>query len=654
MHKMTPDHRPSKTQQIPRTQETNSTEQDTNPDRPLTSGLTLAQAAIMHMQKNQGNQAVLRSLAHRSHSVQPAVPASGPIIARKLRGVSATLAEVKGINMQWNQLTARLTAYETLEGQQVALLEQIATTEQTQPSALGGQAFQPGQAAPNRQVFGLGAVRGGGAAAALAGLKAQKVQRFEQMSADLTALVAQVTQLLNYPRLSPEMRDAALTVLPRLRRELADIKQGKFNETTGFDDSSLYRYKDNAVGGALNKLDTTEHNTFKGFYKPETMKDAKYDHHSGTDTGIPENNPNFGGRSVAMYRLDQLLNAQVIVRTEFATHKREFLDAAGQKMGPGPLASMGIIMEKAKGVEMRKGITEGEGLAYTNQQQQKLLAQGQARIDINDPVLQRGLNKLQILDALCAQVDRHNANFYVEKEAATGRVQGVKGIDNDLAFGKGMKDPSTWMRAPAFKNLPPLVDAELGQTILDVQPLLIRQALEGLLEQEEIDSTLDRLKVLQDHLRLLKANNKFLNPAAWNEVTAREQTKDNSYLGEVRSESGGKVSKAINTSLEQAGLTEKSYRDYLKRPLEDKVMSGELTLDQAIQIAGYSAADFLNGIGPIEAEATTKRAEFSKREAQLSDPRDLQEMQTMATRFNTYINQRTEELASKVLYTYLS
>lgn len=60
-------------------------------------------------------------------------------------------------------------------------------------------------------------------------------------------------------------------------------------------------------------------------------------------------------------------------------------------------------------------------------------------VDMDDPVLRKKLTELQCMDIFCGQLDRHLKNFYVvfnEKNAK--QIVGVKGIDNEAAFPKGL------------------------------------------------------------------------------------------------------------------------------------------------------------------------------------------------------------------------
>ena len=54
-------------------------------------------------------------------------------------------------------------------------------------------------------------------------------------------------------------------------------------------------------------------------------------------------------------------------------------------------------------------------------------------IAITDPVLQRRLSRLQLLDTLAMQVDRHGGDCCIQFDE-NGKVIGAKGIDNDMAF----------------------------------------------------------------------------------------------------------------------------------------------------------------------------------------------------------------------------
>jgi hypothetical protein len=164
-----------------------------------------------------------------------------------------------------------------------------------------------------------------------------------------------------------------------------------------------------------------------------------------------------------MYKLDQLLNAGVIPATDFAVVGGAF----------------GTVMDKVKGKSGNKH-----------------------EASENDEVFKRTLSRLQLLDVLAGQVDRHGENYMVEQDDK-GQTTGVKGIDNDMAFGAehtDVTDTSLMGKSTPLSHIPHF-DPAFVQVIMQVEPDTVKQALDGLLKEDEINATLDRLAGLKQYLQ---------------------------------------------------------------------------------------------------------------------------------------------------------
>lgn len=193
---------------------------------------------------------------------------------------------------------------------------------------------------------------------------------------------------------------------------------------------------------------------------------------------------------MAMYRLDQLLGAAVTARVEFAVHD----------------GKLGTWMEEAKGFQPAK---QPEKFAIGGG---RALPPGQ--IDAADPVLQRCLNRLQILDAIAGQLDRHQENYFVQQDPTTGSVTGVTGIDLDMAFGKTMTDPTSegqGRRAENYRGVPDVFDEELGRRILAIDESNVKEAIESLLTEEEVEATLARFRHVKDAVKNAEDNHALVS-----------------------------------------------------------------------------------------------------------------------------------------------
>jgi hypothetical protein len=278
------------------------------------------------------------------------------------------------------------------------------------------------------------------------------------------------------PRSKATRRQAVSMLEPRVALEvrMLSAKDGaEWLSSLGLTSKQMTK-KGESDEGQKNKVDQldyeTESGSFSGFYKQDKGFAKDREGHEAA-VGIEQIDPNYGARNIALYRLDRLFGAGLIARAEFAVST----DENGK-------TTMGTVMEKAKG-------TQGGKLAMRHSTDK-----GQGGVGLDDPKLQSGLNKLQILDAIAGQLDRHMNNLFIDTDNE-GNVTSITGIDNDMAFGGSMRDTSgRGLGAQAYKGLPEYIDQEMGEKILQVKDSDIRDALAGLLTQSEIDATVARFQ----------------------------------------------------------------------------------------------------------------------------------------------------------------
>ena len=323
---------------------------------------------------------------------------------------------------------------------------------------------------------------------------------------------------------------AVKLLLVRLRHEQREILQGKFHETKSWSDATLdaEQSRDDAFGGQVNRLDVVKH---AGDETPGVfIWDRPYDDAAtaGKDLGIPDVDPMAGARSVAMYQLAKLLDfdINVIAPTEFATHK-----SATKKEGAPmaePMAKFGVRMEMAKGQEAAATPT-----AMTAAERQG------DEISLEDPILQRSLNALQLIDAIAGQLDRHWHNYYIATEG--GRVTGVVGIDLDMAFAvdhRGTEPvPVDRTGRPVtkanFVGMPALVDRAFAERILAIDLGALRSMLATYLTPAEVESTIQRFLLVSDAVKDIMGTDKIVSD--WNADTAAQQRDAaTSYLGKMQ------------------------------------------------------------------------------------------------------------------------
>lgn len=220
------------------------------------------------------------------------------------------------------------------------------------------------------------------------------------------------------------------------------------------------------------------------------------------DAGIDPKDAHMANRNVAMHRLDKLLGAGVIARAEFALYNN------------GVSIVQGSYMEKAKGKSADKVL---------NPMLEDIESGKEASFDVNDPAFQRAMSRLQLIDTLSMQVDRHVGNFFIHRDE-DGNVISVTGIDNDMAFGM-QTDLDT--KHKEYPGLSRYVDKELAERILALKPDDLRTLMEDLLTPAEINALIDRLVKLQNHLR--KESTRLLDKNEWSQVTDIMRKGDKSY-----------------------------------------------------------------------------------------------------------------------------
>lgn len=307
----------------------------------------------------------------------------------------------------------------------------------------------------------------------------------------------------------------------------ADLLTGHLGSDAGAQNSVHFQSYATGGGGSVNVAYKSEH----GFKADRLTAEKK--------VGIQQVDPNFGARSVALYRLDRLFSAGVTARAEFAVHTR----ADGT-------SELGQVLHMAEGTAAGH-LTYGTDSEHA-QQLRAAAPTGDAKMDranrsavaMDDPALQRGLNKLQLLDAIAGQIDRHMGNYFVASDAS-GKVTGVTGIDLDEAFGESMTEVQRNAgKTQEFRGIPDLIDKEMGERILQVTDKDVHDALYGLLNDQQIDATVKRFQEVKAAVQQAK------NANALREDWGRE---------------------ALKSGVTLATPKKKSYQDDVVLPVEEGV-----------------------------------------------------------------------------------
>jgi hypothetical protein len=227
--------------------------------------------------------------------------------------------------------------------------------------------------------------------------------------------------------------------------------------------------------------------------------------------GIDQRDPGLEKRNKATMLVAQSLGwGDRVVDVDLGVHRVE--DPKTGRKTDAPC----LIMEKAPGKSAEEIM--GDLAALDPEEQRAELAKLR-----EDPVLQRSLIQLQIIDAITGQADRHGGNYIIDRDRETGAVRGVKGIDNDICFGSKVTDPEQLVPrrprrdgdpdmlfdararrdAKAFAwgvSLPPVIDRAMRDAVDGLDPAALRASLEGLLTEAEIDATMARLDLVKAHV----------------------------------------------------------------------------------------------------------------------------------------------------------
>lgn len=326
-----------------------------------------------------------------------------------------------------------------------------------------------------------------------------------------------------------ERRQVIAMLRPRLGNErtlLRSADDQAWASSPVLNESTAVAWRGKAAG-AVNQVQEgvwqTGTSRFQGYFKAETGYNTAYQAQEA-DVGIPKVDPNLGARTVAMYRLDQLFGAQVTARAEFVVRTIT--------TPQGSTSVLGTALATATG----KPATEFD-VAHNADAGGFQGDPGSEVLDLTNPTLQRSLNKLQLFDVICGQLDRHMGNYTIDTDG-NGDVRGVTGIDLDMAFGADMHDVDeyedyeaghakavtkaqveqrpvprkgprpTTVAATNYKGLPEYVDEDFGNTILAMDPRTVHDALYGLLSDAEITATLARLAKVQDFVRTAIQDNR--------------------------------------------------------------------------------------------------------------------------------------------------
>jgi hypothetical protein len=292
---------------------------------------------------------------------------------------------------------------------------------------------------------------------------------------------------------------------------------------------TLLAYNDSQVigrpaelgSGAFNsvysvKLRSNKSAPVEGVFKPLRSTESGW---VANHTGISRHNPQLAMRNIATVAYAKKLGFDVIGNAKVA-----LLTVPGTGASP-QRPQLGLLMDPAPGETAKE--TAANVLAR--------------------PDVMREVTKLQLLDHLTAQGDRHYENYFVHVDG-NNRAK-VTGIDNDQCFGKNALSPEAirYADTPERKGfrgtrLPPAVDHEMAIAISSIQASDLQEMLGDKLSASEVQAAVQRLAGVKQHIAKLDQQGLVISPDEWSHANVQQAlSPNNSY---ARRDLAGKLKKA--------------------------------------------------------------------------------------------------------------
>ena len=264
-----------------------------------------------------------------------------------------------------------------------------------------------------------------------------------------------------------------------------------------YTDSNVTRAPREFGRGGFNTVYEVEHDDgkrriFKPLSPPDlTRKKWVESGWTAFRTGIDLYDPEIAVRNLSTCRLAEELGFDVVVQTELGLHT---LPNATQPQ-------LGLVMEVAPGNAAR---TIPSGVEV-----------------FKNPDVRREITKLQLLDCLTAQGDRHGGNYFIDVRP-DGSVR-VAGIDNDQCLGTKIHDPAVVRRGlrnqpdRGFRGcgLPPVIDTDMARALEDLIPDRVDYLIGDKVGRKEVHATLQRLSAIKDHIAHLRQEGRIIKPDDW-------------------------------------------------------------------------------------------------------------------------------------------
>ncbi len=204
--------------------------------------------------------------------------------------------------------------------------------------------------------------------------------------------------------------------------------------------------------------------------------------------------PQVANRNIATLDVARDLGFDVVVGCEIGSRKLG--------VPPGSSVQLGLVMDIARG----KPAIEHETSVF------ELAA------------VRREVTKLQLLDHLVGQGDRHGNNYFIDvsMDSAGNPQVKVSGIDNDQCFGSKTKhaddiryDKTRSREGFRGTRMPPVLDTDMALAIRSMTPEKLAALLGDKLSEAEINAAQSRLLSMQRHEYTLGLVGRVVTPQEW-------------------------------------------------------------------------------------------------------------------------------------------
>lgn len=158
-------------------------------------------------------------------------------------------------------------------------------------------------------------------------------------------------------------------------------------------------------------------------------------------------------------------------------------------------------------------------------------------LSVENPEFLQQITDLQVLDFICGNVDRHKENMVYQLKSTEGKAPvfvGVKGIDNDCAFGTPKivegKQIMRMVNPDFMQYITPAMAVKVNELKKDMFILALKN--NGITEKE-IDAAWDRVGKVRDALQ--KEQIKIIHKKDWKEQKLKDrEVNDGTYYDTVK------------------------------------------------------------------------------------------------------------------------